>query len=400
MSIRRANRDHSRNKNAISKMQRLRDKAQQLRTKLKESCQALLVRYEARREWWQRAFRVPNVVGAWIFSQARSLWLAIAQLIGIQMRPSIKANRKKHQFESTDSFAILRGLLHEPLEERRLLATVVWDGGGADNKWTTAANWVGDAAPLANDDLVFPVAAAQKTNLNDFPVGTKFGGMLLNGSGYTLSGNQIELSGSISSTAANTFDVDLKLGTGLGISSSGGTFTVTSDIDTNGNALSLNAGSELLVSGQISGGGSLTTAGNSTVVLSGNNSYTGITTVSSGVLSVQHNNALGAGTNVAADGTNITNNNALVRLENGVTVSSERLSAATSTQIQLASSGTGTTNTWGGSIVSGTNQHVYFQPFASSRLKIDGTTTFSTPNSYILAFRQTGAKAQSRSMER
>ncbi len=299
MSIRRANRGHSRNKNAISKMQRLRDRAQQLRTKLKESCQALLVRYEARREWWQRAFRVPNVVGAWIFSQARSLWLAIAQLIGIQMRPSIKGNRKKHQFESTDSFSILRGLLHEPLEERRLLATVVWDGGGADNKWTTAANWVGDAAPLANDDLVFPVAAAQKTNQNDFPVGTKFGGMLLNGSGYTLSGNQIELSGSISSTAANTFDVDLKLGTGLGISSSGGTFTVTSDIDTNGNAFSLNATSQLTVSGQISGGGSVTTGGSSTVVLSGNNSYTGITTVSSGVLSVQHNNALGAGTNVA-----------------------------------------------------------------------------------------------------
>src|SRR5262249_24637762 len=31
-----------------------------------------------------------------------------------------------------------------------------WDGGGADNNWSTAANWVGDVAPHAGDDLVFP----------------------------------------------------------------------------------------------------------------------------------------------------------------------------------------------------------------------------------------------------
>ncbi len=133
--------------------------------------------------------------------------------------------------------------------------------------------------------------------------------------------------------------------TNSGLANTSGTFTVSGNIDTNGNALSLNATSQLTVSGQISGGGSVTTGGSSTVVLSGNNSYTGITTVTSGTLSVRHNNALGAGTNVAANGTNITND-ALVRLENGVTVSSERLSAAASTPIQLASAGAGTTNTW------------------------------------------------------
>ena len=33
--------------------------------------------------------------------------------------------------------------------------TVVWDGGGSDYNWRTAANWVGDAAPIPGDDLVF-----------------------------------------------------------------------------------------------------------------------------------------------------------------------------------------------------------------------------------------------------
>ncbi len=32
---------------------------------------------------------------------------------------------------------------------------VVWDGGGGDNKWSTAANWVGDVCPADGDDVVF-----------------------------------------------------------------------------------------------------------------------------------------------------------------------------------------------------------------------------------------------------
>ncbi len=248
----------------------------------------------------------------------------------------------------------------------RVLASE-WDGGGADNKWSTAANWLGDAIPLAGSNLLFPNSSLRKTNVNDLGNGSDFGSILLVGTGFNISGDSIDLSGAINSQGTNTFSVPLRLMTNSGFASTSGTFTVSGNIDTNGNALSLNATSQLTVSGQISGGGSVTTGGTSTVVLSGNNSYTGITTVSSGVLSVQHNNALGAGTNVAADGTNITNNNAQVRLENGVTVSSERLSAAASTPIQLASAGAGTTNTWGGSIVSGTNHYVYFQPWGTSR---------------------------------
>ena len=37
-------------------------------------------------------------------------------------------------------------------------AVKTWDGGGADANWQTAANWVGDIAPVAGDDLVFPAA--------------------------------------------------------------------------------------------------------------------------------------------------------------------------------------------------------------------------------------------------
>src|SRR5205823_9650424 len=31
-----------------------------------------------------------------------------------------------------------------------------WDGGGLSPNWTNATNWLGDIAPVAGDDLVFP----------------------------------------------------------------------------------------------------------------------------------------------------------------------------------------------------------------------------------------------------
>src|SRR5207302_4935009 len=58
-------------------------------------------------------------------------------------------------------------------------ATVrTWDGGGADNNWSTAANWAGNIAPVAGDDLVFPanasVDATSLTSTNNFPANTAF----------------------------------------------------------------------------------------------------------------------------------------------------------------------------------------------------------------------------------
>ena len=46
----------------------------------------------------------------------------------------------------------------ELLEDRRMLAVAVWDGEGANNLWTTPANWSDDIAPIAGDELVFPVS--------------------------------------------------------------------------------------------------------------------------------------------------------------------------------------------------------------------------------------------------
>ena len=79
----------------------------------------------------------------------------------------------------------------ERLEDRSLLATFTWDGGGGNANWATSANWVGDIAPPAGSDLVFPSSAANLTNTNNFASGTNFNSILLTGGGYFVDGNAI-----------------------------------------------------------------------------------------------------------------------------------------------------------------------------------------------------------------
>ena len=91
-----------------------------------------------------------------------------------------------------------RSLRVTRLESRLAPAIGTWDGGGADNLWTTAANWVGDVAPQPGDDLVFPSGAARLTNANDFAVGTPIGSLRFTGFAYDVTGNAIALSNGIS----------------------------------------------------------------------------------------------------------------------------------------------------------------------------------------------------------
>ena len=136
----------------------------------------------------------------------------------------------------------------------------LWDGGGANSNWTTATNWAGDIAPVAGANLIFPTSAAQKTNVNDFAAGTNFGAILIQGSSYNLSGNQILLNGSVTSNGSgNTFGVGLKLAANGGFANTASSqFTVSGAIDTDGNVLNLNSASgTTVVSGQISGLGSV-----------------------------------------------------------------------------------------------------------------------------------------------
>lgn len=160
-------------------------------------------------------------------------------------------------------------------------ATLTWSGAGADDNWSTSANW-GGSAPAAGDVLTFG-GMTRLSPVNDLAAGTEIGGFLFPNNyaagatgAFSISGASFILAGNISSTATAV---------------TGGPFTI---LDTIANDITINAtrtittataGSNatlmshhLTISGVISeSGGSfgLIKGGAGSLTLSGLNTFTG-----------------------------------------------------------------------------------------------------------------------------
>ncbi len=242
--------------------------------------------------------------------------------------------------------------------------TRTWTGTGANANWTNHANW-NPAAPNAGDILVFPAVAARKSNTNDYPDGTTFAEVRLQGSGYILGGNRVALDDGLSNDPlVGTNTINLVLDGPGGITSHSGTlnlmahnlhdgttsvfggtvhaghnnafgqFSATVDVFSGNVSLAdgvtiynpliiggpaapaLHAlgeaewdapisvagpstfdaapGAKLLLPGTISGPSAIFKTGPGTVVVSGENTFSGLFTVSEGVLRVTRSEALGS----------------------------------------------------------------------------------------------------------
>ncbi len=165
-------------------------------------------------------------------------------------------------------------------------AVRTWDGGGADANWTTAANWVGDVAPVAGDDLVFPASAARQSNNNNFSGFTSFNSLTIEGGNYTISGNGFRLtsgltvgggtqfiSTSINPTGAQTFNA-----------AQGSTITIVL-LNMSGSALTFDGAGGFGI-GVISGPGNLIKNGAGAALLAQSALYSGSITVNNGIFVV------------------------------------------------------------------------------------------------------------------
>ena len=196
----------------------------------------------------------------------------------------------------------------EQLETRDTPATFVWTGAGADNRWATPENWLGDQAPTGlpgeQADLVFPAGADRPTNQNDIPSGT-FNSLTIGGPNYRLIGLALTLgipgvvgSGTLvvnDGAAGNSLNIDTTLGLAAG---SDQTFTV-------------GTGADLTVTSRLSGplGATLTKDGAGTLTLLNDNSgLTGTVRVDDGGgrLVIGHRFALGNTANGTTVGANAT----------------------------------------------------------------------------------------------
>jgi fibronectin-binding autotransporter adhesin len=190
-----------------------------------------------------------------------------------------------------------------------------WTGLSPDtNVWGDFRNWQGGALPVAGDNLIFPAGAAQPTNQNSFDTGTPFGSITIEGSGYALLGNAIQLSGGVSATQASG-GILYQLHTTLTApqtwttSNAAGSLLINNPILLNGHTLTFDGAGTTAVVVPISntaGTAGLTKSGLGTLQLFVPNTYNGETLISAGTLRITHPSALGtttAGTTVQSGAT-------------------------------------------------------------------------------------------------
>lgn len=167
-------------------------------------------------------------------------------------------------------------------------AVVTWDGGGADNNWSTAANWSGDVAPgtadLATFDSTSTKNATIDTNINvdGIDINSGYTGTITQSSGKTIT---------VGTTGGAGWGFDIAAGTFVGgdsaitmtnnapsfvqsggtFTSTSGTFQITGNFTRTGGTFNSNNGT-VQISAVLAGGTTFTSGGATLYNLDFNNS--------------------------------------------------------------------------------------------------------------------------------
>ncbi|MDW8244825.1 MAG: autotransporter-associated beta strand repeat-containing protein, partial [Thermogemmata sp.] len=193
-----------------------------------------------------------------------------------------------------------RRLHVEALEDRVAPATIVWTGAGPNSLWSTPQNWNLGRAPQAGDDIVFSSLAplANRSPVYNLTGAPAFNSITIAANGYTIS--------STISTPTISLSGPITVGANLGTITISSNLQLVPPTSTLQQTITVNSGSYLLISGQLSGYSNptlaaqqtLTKAGAGTLELSGDNSaYTGAFALANngGTVVISHHYALGTG---------------------------------------------------------------------------------------------------------
>ena len=199
--------------------------------------------------------------------------------------------------------------------------TAIWDGGSAANdNWTTAANWVGDIAPIAGDTLVFD-GSVRLAPVNDFPAGTSFAGIGFKPSAgaFKITGAAVSLSGGVIALTSKISKDSVTIGNNIVLTGANATFfslassnlIINGSINTNGNLLIANSDGAITINGAIAGTGRVDKIGTGSLSLNATNTFTGGVNLNQGTINLGNTNCLGAVSDTLTIGSGTTLKNTL-----------------------------------------------------------------------------------------
>jgi len=244
-----------------------------------------------------------------------------------------------------------------------MAATETWTTGPSDGTWNddTTTNWTGtDIPPITGDSIAFG-ATTGPTTLNDDLTNSAFtlAGIAFNsgGASYAIGGNAFSLGGNISSAISGSESIS----DAMVLSAVGVTQAIT---NTNGGTL--------VLSGAISGAGTLSFSNaigsvpSGLTILSGSNSYSGGTMLTFGTLDINNASALGTGPLTISGNTAAFDNasGSPITLANGVPIN---LSGSANSSFTFV--GTNSLNTGSGTVTFNTSHIITVN---SSTLTIGG----------------------------
>ncbi|HEY2882999.1 MAG TPA: autotransporter domain-containing protein [Pirellulales bacterium] len=250
-------------------------------------------------------------------------------------------------------------------------ATSTWDGGGADDNWTTDNNWNPDGAP-ANDgtaDVIFGGTTRLTPNVDvDYSIHSLTFDSTAS-STFTIGGNQLSVgAGGITnnSPTEQIINNDIVMTAAASFTAATGNITIGGTVDNGGNLLTVAGASNTAINNTISGAGGLTMSGTGTFTLGAANTFTGAVTLNSGTITAGAAGALPDVTYAISGGTLNLNSFDTTMSQLSGTGGTISLGTATLTVNQSAST------TFSGAISGGGNFH----------MQGTGTLIFNGANNY------------------
>lgn len=238
-------------------------------------------------------------------------------------------------------------------------ATSTWDSEGKNNNWSTAANWVGDVAPVSGTNLTVSFGSGSRTTpridvdytLNSiiFTVGAPSFTINDNGGELTFDGT----SPLLLQQSANAQEIDSPITLNQ---------TLTIDVETGAGILTLDD--------PISGTGGLIKEGGGQVNLRDANTFSGSVIINEGTLLARSDTALGSGGSVVT-----VNDGGTLTLESGLDITGENLTiSGDGAGGGGALRSTSGNNNWIGSLTTGGDSRI---TVVAATLTIDGVITSS-----------------------